>query len=135
MSKYQLIFDESRLPRDVPVPEQYIALCDDSPSGMRWRSGDTILQLTFGSCSEEYRVWPPDVAEQYKGQHLFPLSYQCHMQTGWKIEPVGSAWEVEREMKWFPAAAVREYLQTIREIELLEVVVQRDRATQRSKKH
>lgn len=135
MSRYQLIFDASQLPSSTPAPEHYIALCDESPSGMRWRSGETILQLTFGSCSDEYCVWPPDEAEQYKGQHVFPLSYQCHVQTGWKIEPVGSAWEVEREMQWFPAASVREYLQTIREIELLEAVVKRGRATQQSKKH
>jgi len=135
MSRYQLIFDESQLPKDVPAPEHYIALCDESPSGMHWRSGDIVLQLTFGSCTEEYRTWPPDEAEHYKGQCLFPLNYQCHIQTGWKIEPVGSAWEVERIMDWLPAAVVREYLQTVREIELLKAVVQRGRATHQSKRH
>ncbi|WLS81259.1 hypothetical protein Q3V30_22620 (plasmid) [Erwinia pyri] len=128
MNGYHLVFKESNLPTEVPPVQSYACLSNESPSGMQWRSGDTVLPLTFGSCDDVLRTWPPDVAEQYKHQHLFPMSYQCYIQTGWSIEKIGSAWEVERAMEWFPAAVVREHLELQREIELLAGVVARGRA-------
>lgn len=124
MNGYRLVFKESDLPKEVPPVQSYACLSNESPSGMRWRSGETVLPLTFGT-SEDIQTWPPEVAEHYKGQHLFPLGYQCHIQTGWKIQPLGSGWEVERAMEWFPAAVVREHLQLQREVELLGEVVRR----------
>ncbi|QHJ82428.1 MAG: hypothetical protein [Bacteriophage sp.] len=129
MSSLSVVFSESQLPTEVPPIESYACLSDTSDSGLRWCTGDTVLPIVFGSCNEDYCVWPPDKAEQYKGQHLFPLSYQCHIQTGWSIEKMGAQWNVERIMEWFPASAVREYLEIQREIRLLTAVVANGRST------
>lgn len=107
-----------------------LTLSDTSPSGVRY-CVEVMGQLSASAVAGTpvHTAWPPDVAEQQRGQCLYPMDYVIHVQTGWSIQDIAvGMWDVQPELCEVPAAAVREALEIRREIHLLAELVALDKA-------
>lgn len=107
-----------------------LMLSSTSPSGVRYClefMGQAVESAIAGT--QVRTAWPPDVAEQQRGQCLYPMDYNVYVQTGWCIEEIAvGMWNVEPVLCDVPAAAVREALEIRREIRLLAHLVTLDKA-------
>lgn len=108
-----------------------LTLSNTSPSGVRYCvevMGQPIPSAVAGT--PVHTTWPPLMAEQQRGQCLYPMDYVIHVHTGWDIEEISvGMWNIEPVLCDVPAAAVREALELQREIRLLEQVVTAGKAT------
>ncbi|WP_052651541.1 hypothetical protein [Pantoea ananatis] len=108
-----------------------LTLSDTSPSGVRYRvevMGQLIPSAVAGL--PVHTAWPPEMAEQHRGQCLYPMDYRIHVQTGWCIDEIAiGMWNIEPVLCDVPAATVREALEIRREIQLLEQLISLDKAT------
>ncbi|CAI1190447.1 Uncharacterised protein [Serratia ficaria] len=120
---------------EIPRLEEQFVLADDSPSGLRyWLPG--LVSGTGGPvagtpCTTFY---PGEEREQLRHQHLWPMNFEVHVQTGWKdIMDLGFGYDIDSELRYVPAEVVREHLQLVREIQLLTAIVKKNRPEQRQK--
>lgn len=107
-----------------------LTLSDTSPSGVRYCvevMGQMVESAVAGT--PVHTEWPPEMAEQQRGQYLYPMDYVIHVQTGWSVDEIAlGMWNIEPELCDVPAAAVREALEMRREIHLLSQLVALDKA-------
>ncbi len=107
-----------------------LTLSDTSPSGVRY-CVEVMGQMSASAVAGTpvHTAWPPDVAEQQRGQCLYPMDYSIHIQTGWSIQDIAvGMWDVQPSLCEIPAAAVREALEIRREIRLLTQLVALNKA-------
>lgn len=107
-----------------------LTLSNTSPSGVRYCL-EVMGQLSASAVAGTpvHTAWPPDVAEQQRGQCLYPMDYSIHIQTGWSIQDIAvGMWDVQPSLCEIPAAAVREALEIRREIRLLTQLVALNKA-------
>jgi len=108
---------------EVPVVrtlEEQFLLADDSPSGLRHWAGGWIGPVAGTPCNVFY---PYSEAERFAGQHLCPMDYEVRVQTGWNVVDLGFTYDCYAQYEVLPATSVREYLELVREIELLTAIV------------
>jgi hypothetical protein len=103
-----------------PLEEQFL-LASDSPSGLRYRAGGCRGPVAGSPCTVFY---PYTERERFEGQHLYPMNFEVHVQTGWDVTDLGFTFDCYAQYEVLPAAMVREHLELVREIELLTAIVQ-----------
>ncbi|MFS7383517.1 hypothetical protein AB6870_15750 [Rahnella inusitata] len=112
---------------EVPVIrtlEDQFLLADDSPSGLRHWAGGWIGPVAGTPCTVFY---PYTEYERFDGQHLCPMNYEIHVQTGWDVIDLGFTYDCYAQYEVLPATFVRKYLELVREIELLTAIVLKGR--------
>ncbi|AJC68339.1 hypothetical protein MJO48_03855 [Dickeya fangzhongdai] len=132
---------QKALPTQVPALHESLCLANDSPSGVR-HSVQCSLGARIPTCVAGLPTvqasWPPDLAETFRGQFLYPLDYEVPVQIGWDIQEIGEGlWDVNPIIETFPAAGVRaalKYLELEREIHLLTGIVEREQCANNKRK-